>query len=371
VIVALVLACLQLRWWSLGDALLLALFVAAAAAVPARNPWIWSAFAALVFLPGLPLLRPPAAAGDNVEFTRLEAEALIERSVAHWIADHAGPGGAVVLLPPDRTTSWCFHGGLRGLGTANWENRDGLAATVRIVTATTADEAQALIGQRGITHLVLPSWDTDLDTFARWSLRNPEDGFIMALHHWALPPWLRPVPYRLPAVAGFEGQSVVILEVTGENNRAAALGRLAEYFLETQQPDQAAAVGQALQRYPSDLGALVARAQIEKSRGDAPALAKVFDTLASSLAGGFDRTLPWDRRVSLAVVLAQGQREDLAREQVRRCLEKIDEARIHSLTTGSLFRLQVLAKAYGLEISDPGLRALAGKLLPAELRARL
>jgi hypothetical protein len=325
----------------------------------------------LAFLPGLVQLLPPAAADGNIAFTRLEVEGLIERALAHWIADHAGPAGAVILVPPDRTTSWCFHGGLRGLGSANWENRDGLEATVRIVTATTANEAQTLLAQRGVTHIIIPSWDSDLDEFARWTLRNPEDAFIMALHHWALPLWLRPLPYKLPTVAGFADQSVVILEVTDEGNRAASLGRLAEYFIEMQQLELAASTGEALQRYPTDLGALVALAQVEKARGDAAEFAKTFDAVLSSVASGSDRTLAWDRRVSLAVVLAQGGREDLAREQVQRCLEGLDETRIRSLTTGSLFRLQVLCRAVGFSIPDHRLRELGSRLLPAELRSRL
>jgi len=369
ILVALVLACLQLRWWSLSDSLLLALMVAVTTDSSRRR--LWSGFVGLVLLPGLVQLMPPRGAGRNIEFTRLEVEGLIERTLAHWIADHAGPGGAVVLLPPDRTTSWCFHGGLRGLGTANWENRDGLAATVRIVTATTADEAQALISQRGITHLILPSWDSDLDEFARWSLSNPEDGFIMALHHWALPPWLRPVPYNLPVIAGFEGQSVVILEVTEESSRVAAIGRLAEYFIETNQPGLAASTVPALQRFPTDLGVLVALAQVEKIRGNAEGYTKAFSAILASLASGFDRTLAWDRRVSLAVVLAQGDRHDLAREQVRRCLEKLDATRLRSLTTGAQFRLLLLCKAFGLQFPDPSLQESAKKLLPPELRARL
>ena len=375
-VVALVFAFLQLAWWSLCGGLLLTLLVTVTAALhPAENPprprWLWSGFATLVFLPGLVQLIPSTAAAGKIEFTRLEVEGLLERSLAHWIADRAGPDGAVVLLPPDRTTSWCFHGGLRGIGTANWENRDGLAATIQLVTATTAEEAEAQLNQRGITHIVLPSWDSDLDAFVRWTLRNPNDAFIMALHRWALPVWLRPLPYQLPSVAGFEGQSVAIIQVTEESNPATATSRLAEYFIENRQLDLAAAAGEKLKLYPADLGALVALAQVERARSDAPALAKTFNTIVSTLSGGFDRSLAWDRRVSLAIVLAQGERSELSREQVRRCLEKIDEPRIRSLTTGALFRLQMLGKAYGLPISDPKLRELAQKLLPMELRQRL
>ncbi|HWA24460.1 MAG TPA: hypothetical protein VG734_02210 [Lacunisphaera sp.] len=369
--VCVILAGAQLSRWNGCDAMLLALLVAMTAAGSFPNRWVWPGFVALVLLPGLLHLLPPRARGPEIEFTRLEVEGLLERGLAHWLADRAPAGGAVVLLPPDRTVSWCFHGGLRGIGTANWENRDGLAATVRIVTATSADEAQALINQRGITHLVLPSWDTDLDQFARWSLPNPEDGFIMALHHWALPPWLRPLPYNLPVVAGFEGQSVVVLAVTDDTNRPAAISRLAEYFLETNQPDLAASTIPALQRFPTDLGVLVALAQVEKARGNGEGYDKALAALLTSLDNGTDRTLAWDRRVSLAVTLAQGDRTDLAREQVQRCLEKLDATRLQSLTTGAQFRLLLLAKAFGLPFPDARLQETAKKLLPPELRARL
>lgn len=374
--VVLVLAFVQLRWWNLFDAMLLTLMVAATAAMRPtisfhRNRWLWSGLVGLILVPGLIQLLPPAGAGGKSEFTKLEVEGLLERALAHWIAAHAGPGGAVILAPPDRTVSLCFYGSLRGLGTPNWENREGLAATTRIVSATTADEAQALLGQRGVTHIIIPSWDSDLDEFARWTLSRPEDSFIHALHHWELPPWLRPLPYKLPTIAGFEGQSVVIFTVTDETDRAAALSRLAEYFVEMEQNDLAASAALALQRYPADLEALVAIAQVAKARGDAAGFAKAFSELQSILSGGFDRALPWDRRVSLAVVLVQGERADLAREQVRRCLTELDATRLRSLTTAALFRLQTLSRTFELKISDPKLRELAAQLLPTELRHRL
>ena len=409
VLLTLVIACSQLRWWNLFDGMLLALLMASLAGsrpsrgthlrvggggwrgapgsaslrpalLPEKSPttgrWApsrgtWAGLAAVVFLPGLLPLWPLPAGDKQIAFTPLEARGLIERALAHWIADRAEPGRAVVLGPPDKTTSWSFHGGLRGIGSANRENRDGLAATVAIITAGNADEAQALLNQRGITHLVLPSWDTDLDEFARWSLKNPNDGFLMAVHNWALPPWLRPLPYRLPVVPGLEGQSVAVFQVTDDSNRAAASSRLAEYFLESDRLELAVAMIPGLQRYPTDLGALVALAQVEKARGDAERFDKTLATLLSSLAGGFDRALAWDRRVSLAVVLAQGGHPAQAREQTRRCLEALDEARLRAMTTASLFRLQVLGKSFDLPIADPQLRALAVRLLPAELRGRV
>jgi len=189
--------------------------------------------------------------------------------------------------------------------------------------------------------------------------------------NWRLPPWLKPVPYQLPTIAGFEGQSVTILEVVDDQDGAAALSRIAEYFLEMGQPDRAAAVGLALRRFPADLGALTARAQVEIARGDTAGSDRTVESLLRRLSSGADRALPWDRRVSLAIVLARSRHADLAREQVRRCMAEIDEAGLRSLTTGSLYRLQVLGKAYGLGITDQRLRQIALYLLPSDLRSRL
>lgn len=376
--VALPFAWQQLAWWSTLDALLLALLAALVTTSrvqdpppPARAAWFGPALVTLALAPGLVQLFPAPARGEQFAFTRLEAEALLERAAAHWLADHAEPGGAVILVPPDRTTRWCFHGGLRGLGSASWENRDGLAATVQIVTAQTGEEAQARLQERGVTHLALPTWDHDLEQFAKWTLNDANDAFITAVRNWSLPSWLRPLPYQIPAVPGFENEAIVILQVTDENNRAIALARMLEFFLETERADYADAAGEALRRFPADINALVALAQLEKARGQGAAFAQTLATLLASVTGGADRGLPWDRRVSLAIALAQGERHDLAREQIKRCLERVDAARIRSLTSGALFRLQVLAQAYDFPIADPALRAEARRLVPREWRERL
>jgi hypothetical protein len=379
VLVTLILAFQQIRWWNTLDAMLLATGVAAAAGLQAaalsrRSRWIGGGLACAALVLGLvELVPPPGGASGDAKFTRAEVEGLYERALSQWIADHAGPGGALVLVPPYRTSSFCFYGGLRGLGTPNWENRDGLSATFRIVNSTRPDETLALLSQRGVTHIVVPSWDTDLDDFARMGLTQPKDSFIYALHQTdgGIFPWLRALPYNLPAITGFEDQSVLVLQVTDEADPATVRSRLVEYLVEMHLTDQAAYSSQALRRYPANLGALVALAQVEKARGDEDEFAKVFGALVSNLSSGSDRSLPWDRRVSLAVVLALGGRGELSREQVRRCLAEADDADIRYLTTGSLYHLLVLAKHFELELPDPRLRALSVKLLPDELRERL
>jgi len=373
VLVALGFACRQLNWWSGLDAALLALTVAATAGdglAPIAR-WSWSALAALALLPGAVQVLPREDAGGKNALNQTQVVGLIERDLARWMAAHAGAGGAVVLAPPNETNTMFYYAGVRGVATLGWENRDGLGAAIRVVSASTPEEAQELISRRGITHIVIPQWDPYLDIYARMGLGRLEGSFINRLHLWELPPWIRPVSYILPAIGGFEGQSVTVFEVVEDQDDPTAAGRLAEYFVEMDKLDLAASAAQALGRFPADLGALVARAQVENARGDAEAFSRTVELLIPRVLGHGDRSLPWDRRVSLAVVLALGQHMDLAKAQVSRCLAEVDEEKLRSLSTGSLYHLEVLSRAVGQGIADPRLRGLALDLLPQMLRSRL
>ena len=376
VLVSLGFACFQLRWFNLLDAGLLVLLVAATAGVGGMvitglRRWLWAGLTAVLLAISAMQLLPPIGAGAQHALNEVDVEGIIERDLAHWLAHRVGPPGAIVLASPNLTTALNFHGGLRGLGTLDWENKGGLAAAVRIASATSQEEARALISQRGVTHIVIPSWDNFLDEYARLGSNLPERTFIAGLNRWTTFGWLRPVPYHLPKIGGFEGQSVVVFEVIEEQAEASALSLQTEYFVEMGQTEMAENMRPKLRRFPTNLPAMVALAQLEVARGDATALAAVFGPLLSSLSAGADRGLAWDRRVSLAYVLAQGNRPELAREQVRRCLGELNEMRLRSLSTGSLFRLQVLGKKFGLEISNPQLRTLALDLLPPASRSRL
>jgi len=335
---------------------------------------VWSAVTAALLVLGVTQLVPaPAYGSSEFKFSRAEIEGLCERALSQWITDHAGADGATVLVPPFRTSSFCFYGGLRGLGTQNWENRDGLSATFRIVNSTRPDETLALVNQRGVTHIVVPSWDNDLDEFARMGLKQPLDSFIYALHRTdgGIFNWLRALPYNLPSIPGFNEQSVLVLEVTDESDPATLRSRLAEYLIEMHELDQAVYTSHALLRYPADLGALVALAHVAKAKGDDIGFAKIFASIVSNLSSGSDRSLPFDRRVSLAVALALGGRDDLSEVQLKRCMGEIDGSKVRFLTTGSLYHFLVLCKHFDTEIEEPSLHTLALKLLPSELRDRL
>ena len=379
VLVALGFACFQLSWWSLLDGTLLLLLVAAFAecGAPAgrSSRWLWPVVAALFVIPGAIQLRPQKSVGTEMALTAREAQELIERHLAHWLANRTEETGMIVYAPPHQTTALCFYGGLRGLGSFAAENRDGFGAALFINAAVSMEEVQELLQSRGVRYVVVPSWDPFFEESARLYLAkkfaNHVGVLIPALLRWNLPVWLRPLPYQIPAISGLEDQSVLVFEVVEDQSPAVAASRLAEYLVEIGKLDEAATAGEALRRFPGDVGALAARAQVQNARGDAAGTAETLAALRSRLAAGADRLLPWDRRVSAAIVLAQGEQIELARDQLRRCLAELNEKRLRSLTAGLLYNLQVLSRALELPIADPRLRQLAVDLLPPELSSRL
>jgi hypothetical protein len=369
------LACVRLRFWSELDGMLLILMVSLLAATaatggPPIRRWGGVTVMIVLLLPGL-VVNAVQAWNDRSDVTLLDGEGLFERDLAHWLAAHSLPNETIVLAPPFRTTSLCFYGGIRGVGTFDWENKDGLAAAIRIAASTKRQEVETLIRRRGINYIALPAWDSSLDELAGLTTARPDQGFIAALHRWAQPSWLRPIPYRCPAVAGIDEQSVLLFAVVDEQDKAAALARLVEYFVEMEQLDLASSANEGLRQYPTDLGALVASARLAMAQGDTAEFERTFAAISNSLSAGTDRILPWDRRVSLAVVLAYGKKFDPAHKQAQRCFSELDEQRLRSLTTGSLYHLLVLGKAFKLKFRDPSLHDLAIRLLPQQVRDRI
>lgn len=375
VFVALGFACAYLQWWQLLGAVLLPVLVVSTATVIGDGTnqirrWLWVGWVTLVLVPGVIRLIP-ARDGEKNTITPSDAESLVERDLSQWLALHCGAeGGPVIYAPPAQTASLCFYGGFRGLGTLAWENVEGLQASLRIIAAGTWEEAHLLLLQRGVTHIVLPSWDNFFEAYMDKRSTQSRGLVLSSVERWALPPWLRPMPYRLPSIAGFETQSVTVLELVEPQSAPVAASCLIEYFIEMGQLEFAKIAAKEARLYAADLGILVARGQLEFALKD-PAFTGTVDSVQQRLTAGADRSLPWDRRVSLAILLARAKRNDLARAQVQRCLSGLTEKRLYALTANSLYFLLVLQKDFGLEISDPHMRDRALALLPDDLRETL
>jgi hypothetical protein len=297
-----------------------------------------------------------------------ESEELVQRHLAHWLARRAPD--SVVLAPPRQTPGLIYFGSLRGLGSFSPENEAGLGGVLTLVSEPTMEQAGGQVQARGIRFVVLPTWDRLLDAPALQGVERPSL-FIGELRRWHLPPWLRAIPYQMPVSGAFEGQSVAVFEVVDEQRPAVAAGRLAEYLVETGNLDAANVQVPTLRHFPGDVGALTALALVASARGDREDFTAAAGQVETRLASGADRYLPWDRRVSLALVLAQANRENETRAQVLRCLNEATEERLRFLTTGSLFNLLLLQKILGLSFPSESLAGYARELLPEELRQRL
>ena len=366
------------RWNDVDAGLFVLLIVFAAALDGVHSPFSLKIFrlavSGAVLLAGtLGMLQlwPSVEARINEGLSKTEVVGLIERDFAYWLAMHVGSAGGVALAPPNVTTTLYYYGGIRGLGTFGWENRDGLQAALRITSATTPEEAQELIGLHGVTHIIIPIWDPYMDALAKIGGGQLEGSFLDRLHKMVLPPWLRPVEYIAPNIGGFEGQVVVVLEVCDEQDDAVALSRIAVYLADMGQIGPAIKAGRALRRFPADLGALVARAQVETACGENEELAETMDLLLRRISGGADSDLPWDQRIGLVVLLAQAHHMDLAQSRLRKCIDEIDDGKLRSLSTILLYRFHVLRRAFDLDIRDPAMRALSLDLLPPDLRSRV
>jgi len=298
-----------------------------------------------------------------------EVHTLIERDFAWWLARQAPEPDAIVLAPPELTAGLVYYGSLRGLGSPYRENENGFRFSVRLTGATTAAEGEALARSRNVRYIVVPSWDDFLDQYARLGANQVEKTVLALLKQWLPPRWLRAIPYQIPQVEGLAGASVAVFEVVELQDNPTALSRLAEYFAETGQMMQARRLASALKEHlPAEPAAFVARAQVALATRDAGEFRELVEALLPMLEDGSAEALTWDRRVSLALVLAQARHPDLAVAQVQRCLEEMDEPALRLLTNRSMQRFLALLKTHDLEIADPDLARLALRLLPPEVR---
>ena len=379
IVVAAGFAWFQLSWWSVVDALLLVLLVVVGISCGAESSrsrgWIWLLPAALGMIAGLGQLWPHGDRADAPVLTGAEAELLIERDVSHWLARHSHYERSVVYAPPNISSTLAFHGGLRVIGTYCPDNDAAVEATLRIAGAGSVQEARLLLQGRAIRYLVLPSWDSFFEDYARL-FQNKNNArwnefLISALHDWRLPPWLRPLPYETPLIGGMEHPSVQIFEVVGDQSPAVAAGRLAECLIAIGEKERAARSVGALRQFPADVGALAAEAQVMAALGEMKGFNQAVESLLLRLKGGADRYLPWDRRVSVAIVLARAKHPELARVQVQQCVAGFDELKAGSLSTDSLYNLLGLARTYNLPFANPQARTWSLQLLSPELRARV
>lgn len=359
--------------WQIFDGLLIAVAIASARAMSRsgspRQSGLWTLAVSFALAPGLVRLWPAATTAGHTAAPVLEIEQTIERGLARWLA-WRGDGNVVVWAPPELTSSLHFFGNVRGIGTYAPENHAGLAAALQLAMAGSDDEALARIRRRAITHLVIPSWEGFLGPDPATADVRPGT-FLGHLRSGAIPPWLHPVAYPIEPIAGLDPHVVTIFDVIDDQDEPLALSRLAEYWIEAGDLERATAIAGSLQRFPSDVASLTARAEVAAAHGDRPAHDQAIEVLRGLIARGADRYLPWDRRVSLAIAFAHDEDLESTLTQAQHCLDEVTAARLRFLSPKTLFDFQRLAALLDLRVADPKLATLARELLPPDLRRRL
>lgn len=370
------LAFLQVRWMGLSCVLWLAVLAVAMPAAGLRAaPAGWKALAAaLAFASALPWLSQTAGAtrailhGDK-GLSALDLRLAVMRDLAQWLRMRTGDAGAVVLAEPGTTTSLIYHGGIRGVGTLYWENKDGLQATVDMFGATDDATALGLFQRHGVTHVVIVPWDTFMDQLDHLG-RSPRSLLSRLLSRRDVPAWLRPVHYPTPPMGGLNDGPVLVYEVVPAMSPGSAALAEAKCLMESGSPLQAAQqLGALLERQPDDLPAWIALAQalIASNR------LENFDVAHAAIMArlGQASTLALDDRIGLAAILAiSGDRPGSGR-QLGAILDTADEAALRRLAPDALLRLVLLARDSGGQTSHPAAMQLINRLLPQYLRARL
>jgi hypothetical protein len=146
-----------------------------------------------------------------------------------------------------------------------------------------------------------PEWDPFMDAYARSARARSRGRSSSGSTSGTCPPLVRPVPYLLPVIPGFEGQSV---DDPRGRGRAGRCHRARDGPRSTWSTSGGWISPRRRGRPCAGFRPTSARSSpVPRSRsacGEGDELAKSVELLVRRIAGGADRDLPWDQRVGLA-----------------------------------------------------------------------
>ncbi|MDQ8203509.1 hypothetical protein [Pelagicoccus sp. SDUM812003] len=288
-----------------------------------------------------------------------DVETLIQRHFSHWLAVHNPTRDPIALAPPEFSDSIIFHGGCRAIMSTAWESFPGQLAAVRVLSSPESTEAEAVLDGHEVTHIVLPSWDPVLPMLVKAPATEDQSTFYHRLLRWLLPLYLRPVPYPLPAIPGYETEKLAVFEMSPDQDSALSLSRLAEYFAEANRDEPANLAAKALaESYPNDPNAAIGQAFAYALTRDMRGFRMKLERLARDAEEGF-ASRDWDRRVLRAIVFALGKRHELAKQELQACVDTMSEDGLYQLTPLQTYHLRRLLERYELGFPNLELRELA------------
>jgi hypothetical protein len=198
------LACIEVRWWLPASApeLCLLLVVVVVLGRDARTRWLTAgALSALFAASAVARIRLTRSNVDAAAVTPADAMQPVYRDIA-VVVRRSQPSGPVTLLAdPDVSTASGYFVVFSTLVKFYWENVDGLTAAANILTASTDDAARALARQRGVTHVVVVSYDDFLLPYLEMVRPRATTADLPGTFGYRLlvddrpPRWLRPLPF--------------------------------------------------------------------------------------------------------------------------------------------------------------------------------
>ncbi len=347
-LVVLTLAVYSMGWWGHFQALALAW---GAIAVSLKGVSAWYRFAnigtlLISFVFGSVLVFNDLLVDSQNVVSEGELVSLVERDFADWISLRQNPERPVVLSSPNSSASIAYYGNLKVLSTPYSENLDGFSAAVRLSSAATADEAQAIASGRSIDYIIDPPWDVYLEEYAAIGSNEIDQSFVLMLKRWLPPLWLRPMSYRIPQIEGFEHERVFLFRTIENQRQEDALARLTEFFIDAKLAENAMRVHAALaMNFPDKLVTHLTRAELALALGDKSKLKEGLTGLLVAIDRGEAAYIEWDFRVNMALVLLGGNEVVAAKKQLEICAEQASEEGLRQLSEGSLQSFEQILRA--------------------------
>ncbi|MEO5816042.1 MAG: hypothetical protein ABIT20_12260 [Gemmatimonadaceae bacterium] len=228
----------QVRWWlpASGIELCLLLIVVSSlvAARRERTRWIVVAIISAVFVEqAVARIHLTRANVASSAVTIADAAQPLYLDVAAAIRATQPTGDVVLLASPNASAGVAYFGDFKSIGTLYWENADGLRAAAAIFSATTDDEARALMRARGVTHIAMigqleflgPYLELVHPGASRDELKRTF-GYRL-FQDDSLPRWLRAVPVATREGAAPPELGVRLMQIVPEQSEPDALWHIA------------------------------------------------------------------------------------------------------------------------------------------------